>query len=156
MKPKCHARRVGLVSRQAAGLQAAPMRRWAAKAARCLWRCLHPIEVARQQPGSARAISKPPSHLLAAGMRRGGRPKDGAGRHSPQVIPVQLSSPRLSPPCSTLKSLRLNLSEYISAAVQLGIALAAGRTKTLLKQNVLGDLVGRGCLLALTPRIRPQ
>ena len=30
---------------------------------------LDPMEVARHQPGSARAISKPPSHLLAAGMR---------------------------------------------------------------------------------------
>ena len=53
-----------------------------------------------RQPSPNRA-----SHLLAAGMRGAEgsmeRPKDGAGRHSSQVIPMKLSSLHLAPPFDT-------------------------------------------------------
>ena len=64
MKPKCDARRVGLVRRsRVAGCSNEKV------GGKSSALPVDPIEVARHLPGSARAISKPPSHLLAAGMR---------------------------------------------------------------------------------------
>ena len=70
--------------------RAAPMRWWAAEAwVACAGK--HPME----RRGWARHLVATAQHHLvpAAGIQAGSRPKDGAGRHSVQVIPILLSSP---------------------------------------------------------------
>ena len=79
--------------------RAAPMRWWAAEAwVACAGE--HPME----RRGWARHLVATAQHHLvpAAGIQAGSRPKDGAGRHSFQVIPVLLSSPCPCPWTDTL------------------------------------------------------
>ena len=79
--------------------RAAPMRWWAAEAwVACAGE--HPME----RRGWARHLVATAQHHLvpAAGIQAGSRPKDGAGRHSVQVIPNLLSSPCPCPWSATL------------------------------------------------------